>query len=182
MEKEYLKKWGFKTGMFILIGMIFYALTPNGGTSLYWLLAASAVMWFAYEYNKNKRFDLVRAFSLGIFLMFFDWFVETFGLFAGQWRTAGSLLTIGPVVPIEIMLLCLFGGAAWAMHFPKKFSLKYVAGDTLIFAFFGTLGEYLMQLNGLMIYMGGWTSYHAFVGYAITWLLMSYAWYRVIKK
>lgn len=182
MEKEYIRKWGFKAGMFVLIGMIFFALTPNGGTVLYWLLVASAVMWFLYEHNKNKKFNLAKAIGLGVFLMFFDWFVETYGLFLGQWKTAGSLFAVGPVVPVEIMLLCLIGGTAWAMHFPKKFSWLYIAGDTLIFAFFGTLGEYLMQLNGLMVYMNGWTSGHAFIGYAITWLIMSVAWYRVLKK
>jgi hypothetical protein len=182
MEKEYLKKWGLKAGIFTVIGMLFYAMTPNGGTALYWLLVISAGLWVLYERNRNKKFDMARAFALGVFLMLFDWFVETYGLFLGQWQTAHSLFSVGAAVPIEIMLLCLIGGTAWAMHFPKRLSWTYIAGDTLIFATFGTLGEYLMQLNGLMIYMGGWTSAHAFIGYAITWLLMSYAWYRIIKK
>jgi hypothetical protein len=162
--------------------MIFYALTPRSSPIFYWILVISAVAWFIYEWNKNRKFDLVRAFALGIFLMLFDWFVETYGLFLGQWQTANSLFFVGYAVPIEIMLLCLIGGAAWAMHFPKRLSWVYIAGDTLIFAFFGTLGEYLMQFNGLMIYMDGWTSGHAFIGYAITWVIMSLAWYRVIKK
>lgn len=182
MEKEFIRKWGLKTAIFLIIGLIFILLTPNGGMALYWILVFSAVGWLLYEWNKNKKFDLKRAFFLGAFLMFFDWFVETYGLFLGQWKTAGSLFAVGPVVPIEIMLLCLIGGAAWAIHFPKKLSWTYVAGDTLIFAAFGMIGEYLMQLNGLMTYMNGWTSAHAFIGYAITWLIMSLAWYKVIKK
>ena len=182
MNKEYTRKWFFKIAIFLVIGAIFYALTPRSSPIFYWILVGSAVAWFIYERNKNRKFDLVRAFALGVFLMLFDWFVETYGLFLGQWQTAQSLFSVGAAVPIEIMLICLVGGAAWAMHFPKKLSWQYIAGDTLIFAFFGTLGEYLMQLNGLMIYMNGWTSIHAFIGYAITWLLMSYAWYRVLKK
>lgn len=182
MNKEYTRKWLFKIVIFAIIGIIFYALTPRSSPIFYWILVGSAVAWFIYEWKNNKKFDLVRAFALGIFLMLFDWFVETYGLFLGQWQTAHSLFFVGAAVPIEIMLLCLIGGTAWAMHFPKKFSWVYVAGDTLIFAFFGTLGEYLMQLNGLMVYMNGWTSAHAFIGYAITWLIMSAAWYRVIKK
>jgi hypothetical protein len=182
MNKEHVRKWTFKIGIFSIIGLIFLGLTPNWGNILYWVLVASAAAWLVYEWNKHRKFNMVRAFSLGLFLMLFDWFVETYGLFLGQWQTAHSLYFVGYAVPIEIMLVCLIGGAAWAMHFPKKFDWTYILGDTAIFAFFGTVGEYLMIQNGSMIYMGGWTSLHAFIGYAITWIIMSLAWYRVLKK
>jgi hypothetical protein len=182
MEKEYTRKWLLKIGIFSIIGVIFLALTPTNSPILYWILVLSAAAWLVYEWNKNKTFNMEKAAFLGIFLMLFDWFVETYGLFLGQWQTQFSIFTVGWAVPIEIMLLCIIGGAAWAMHFPKKLSMKYVLGDTAIFAFFGTVGEYLMIQNGHMVYMSGWTSAHAFVGYFITWLIMSWAWYRVIKK
>jgi len=179
---EHVRKWLFKISIFSIIAVIFYALTPDPSAVFYWILVISAFLWLVYEVRKNKPKSLAKPFFLGIFLMLFDWFVETYGLFLGQWQTAHSLFFVGYAVPAEIMMLCLFGGAAWALHFPKKFSWKYVFGDTLIFAFFGTLGEWLMIQNGLMIYMSGWTSLHAFIGYFITWIIMSLAWYKAIKK
>lgn len=182
MNKEFLRKWLFKIAMFSIIGVIFYALTPNPSAIFYWILVITSFLWLVYEVDKNKVKSLAKPFMLGVFLMLFDWFVETYGLFLGQWHTANSLFFVGTAVPVEIMMICLFGAAAWAIHFPKKLSWTYLAGDALIFAFFGTLGEYLMQLNGLMVYTGGWTSANAFVGYAITWVIMSLAWYKAIKS
>jgi len=184
---EHTTKWLQKIAIFSVIGVIFYALTlyvlPASLKAIfYWILVVSSFLWLVYEVNKNKPKSLAKPFMLGAFLMLFDWFVETYGLFLGQWKTAFSLFFVGYAVPVEIMMICLFGGAAWALHFPKKFSWKYVIGDSAIFATFGTLGEWLMIKNGLMIYMSGWTSANAFIGYAITWLIMSLAWYKAIKK
>jgi hypothetical protein len=184
---EHTTKWLQKIATFSVIGIIFYALTLYGlpdylKSMFYAILVVSSFMWLVYEWNKNKKISLAKPFMLGAFLMLFDWFVETYGLFLGQWHTAHSLFFVGTAVPVEIMMICLFGAAAWAIHMPKKFSWKYIAGDTVIFAFFGTLGEWLMQLNGLMVYTGGWTSAQAFIGYAITWMIMSLVWYKAIKS
>ncbi len=180
MNKEFLNKWLFKIALFSVIGVIFWLMTPKGGIEMYWILVAGAAGWLLYEYMKNKTL-IKKALMFGLFLMVFDWIVENIGAMLGFWISTNSLLFVA-AVPIEIMLLATLGGAAWVHQFPKKLNWIYTLGDALIFASFGMIGEYLLKANNQMIYMGGWTSLHAFVGYFGTWILISLVWYKVISK
>ena len=58
----------------------------------------------------------------------------------------------------------------------------YILGDSAIFAAFGMVGERLLIANNQMVYGAGWTSIHALVGYFLTFLVISYVWYKLILK
>lgn len=67
------------------------------------------------------------------------------------------------------------------MHLPDKYGYGFILIEALIFGFYGALGEFLLILNGIMVYAGGWTSAHAFAGYFAVWLLLFGAWSKVKK-
>ncbi len=180
MKNEFLSKWIFKIALFSGIGLIFWLLTPNGGIAMYYILVFGAAFWFLYEYRVNSKLA-EKAIKLGLFLMIFDWVVENLGDISNLWRSTNSFLFVG-AVPIEIMMLATIGGAAWALHFPRKFNWNYVVVDALIFAFFGMVGERLLIANNQMVYGAGWTSVHALVGYFLTFFVISYVWYKLILK
>lgn len=180
MEKSIRFKILEKIIIFTAIGIVFWLLTPNGGYSLYLILILLGAFALVYHYNKKKNIPR-KAFTLGIFLVVFDFIVENSGAILGYWNTYGSRFFVG-AVPIEIMILILFGGTAWAMHLPKKFNKIFLFGESTVFGFYGALGEYLLILNGLMIYKGGWTFIHAFFGYFFTWIILFLVWYKIINK
>lgn len=170
MERILVQKLLSKVLLFSVMGWFFFYLIPNAGYVVYTTLVTTALLWLIYEVWDEKE-RLSPAVFLGFFLMVFDWAVENSGAVLGFWNTYQSQLFIWNV-PIEIMLLCLAGGTAWAMHLPKRMNKSFVYLDSLIFAFFGALGEYLLIQNNLMSYSNGWTSAHAFLGYYVTWLIL----------
>ena len=85
-------------------------------------------------------------------------------------------------VPIEIMLICLIGGAAWALAQPRKFNLANATADTLLFTAFGAIGEFVLIRNGIMHYYPPWTSVFAVLGYFITWVILHGVWRGWIGK
>ncbi len=121
------------------------------------------------------------AIGMGLFLMVFDFIFENLGAFSGLWTSPQSIFSV-ITVPIEIMSLTFIGGYAWAMHLPLKQDRTYIFFETLIFGFFGALGEYLLIMNGMMLYMNGWTSIHAFFAYIIVWVILFGVWYKVIRR
>ncbi len=141
------------------------------------ILLLSAVGWFALEAG-NDRKRLVNALKIGVFLLLFDFLFENSGWVAGLWET-GSAFHLG-VVPIEVMGIALFGGAAWALYLPKKFSLAHSIADSAIFALGGSLGEWLLIRQGLFQYHLWWTSVLAFIAYFCTWVLLHFIRYRVV--
>jgi hypothetical protein len=180
MEKSLREKLLGKFMVFSLIGIFFYSVTPNAGYAMYITLIATALAWLFYEWNFHGK-PVIPALSLGVFLVVFDWIIENAGGILGFWYTKHSIFTVG-YVPIEIMVLILVGGTAWAMHLPARLNKKFVYLECLLFGLFGAFGEWLFQLNDLMVYGNGWTSIHAFFGYAIVWFILFWVWYTVINK
>lgn len=180
MEKSIRLKILEKIIIFSAIGIVFWMFTPNGGYSLYLILIFLGIFALAYHYNKEKTIPQ-RAFILGMFLLIFDFIFENSGDVLGFWNTYGSIFFIG-AVPIEIMILIILGGTAWAMHLPKKFNKNFLIAESTLFGFYGALGEYLLFLNGLMVYKGGWNSIYAFFSYFFTWIILFLVWYKVINK
>ena len=108
--------------------------------------------------------------------MGFDFIVENSGWLLGYWHTQNAIIAIG-IVPIAVMIVCLIGGAAWALYLPRKFSPIFSLADILFFAVWGAIGERVLMGQGLMVYTQGWTSYHAFVAYLLTWLVLHFVAY-----
>ncbi len=116
-----------------------------------------------------------------IFLLLFDLVVENSGRLLGLWEVYGSIYFIG-AVPIEVMALALVGGTAWALYQPSDFNKVYSIVDISLFSLFGTLGEYVLLTKGLMVYSGGWTTVHAVMGYALTWVILHFLVYNRKKS
>jgi hypothetical protein len=182
MKSPEIKALLGKVVVFSLIGVFFWLLTPNAGLAAYATLVVLAVVWAAYETMRPKKKPLAKyAILLGLFLMMFDFIVENIGFFASLWTSPQSIMSVVSV-PLEIMVLTFVGGYAWAMHLPRNLDRAYIIFEVLLFGFFGALGEYLLILNNMMVYMNGWTSVHAFLGYAITWVILFCVWYKGIRK
>lgn len=164
------------TGFFALLGAFFYFVRVR---QLAWtILVVSAIIWFAIQARKDTK-HLKMALEIGVFLLLFDFVFENSGWLLGLWHTV-SAFAIG-VVPIEVMGICLFGGAAWALYLPKKFNLFHSALDCVVFALFGSLGEWLLIRQGLFFYTSWWTSALAFVAYLATWIILHFVRYRIVK-
>ncbi len=182
MRNREIKALIIKIFVFLLVGLFFWYLTPNAGLITYATLVGLAFLWLLYETAKKKKRPIIKyAFIMGLFLMVFDFIAENIGAFAGLWTSPQSIFSV-ITVPIEIMALTFIGGYAWSMHLPLKPNRVYMFIEVLIFGFFGALGEYLLILNGMMIYMGGWTSIHAFFAYAGVWIILFGVWYKLIRK
>ncbi len=174
-SKEFRKLMSL-TGYFILLGLFLY-FVPLG--QLAWVvLLASAITWFVLESRERKK-GLGNALKIGAFLLVFDFIFENSGWIFGLWQTK-SIIAVG-VVPIEVMGIAFFGGAAWAMYLPKKFNLWHSLSDSVIFAFFGALGERLLIMQGLFVYKLWWTSVAAFFAYFLTWVILHFVRYHVFK-
>jgi len=167
-------------GLFMYFCLLAYMLWRfDIGYAILPLLVLSAIGWLEYEWQKDpKHLAPVDAVKIGFFLMVFDFAVENAGASLGLWHVVESGLFV-LAVPIEIMLLALFGGTAWALAQPKKFSRINSALDIALFSVFGMIGEFLLIKNGIMEYSGGWTSLHALAGYVITWCILLFVRYRV---
>ncbi|MEW6329365.1 MAG: hypothetical protein AB1468_04570 [Candidatus Micrarchaeota archaeon] len=151
------------------------------GRGAWMFLVMAALAWFVVELkiNWSEPRRIEKAIYIGLFLMLFDFAVENSGRTLGYWTSYQSASFV-LAVPVEVMLICVMGGAAWALYLPRKFNLTHSVLDILTFALFGSLGEYLLGVNGLLIYGGGWTSLHAFAGYGATWMILHYIRYNVL--
>ncbi|MGC9443351.1 MAG: hypothetical protein ACP5E9_00245 [Candidatus Methanospirareceae archaeon] len=184
-------------GLFTLLAaFLILALLPlvNAGRLPIWtpwlVLSAGAVGWFAVELlvEKPAGTRLKKALIVAIFLMLFDFIFENSGTIFNLWYSSNNLVpvcmpieSIHPAcVPIEVMLVILFGGAAWALYVPQDFKLTYSVLDILLIASFGAIGEFILIQFGLMHYLQWWTSVHAFLSYMATWILLHLVRYRVV--
>jgi hypothetical protein len=131
--------------------------------------------------NKTDKRRIKLAALVGVFLVAFDFLFENSGTMLGLWRSSGSIFPV-LTVPIEVMIICLFGGTAWALYLPRKFNLLHTILDILLFATFGTYGEYVLMQNGMMMYYQWWTSIHAFAAYAGTWIILHAVKYKLMSK
>lgn len=165
---------------FSFLGIVFYF--SKLGSLIWIILAASAIVWFLLEcfWNAWEKERIKKGVLLGIFLLVLDFIVQNAGALLGYWNSYKSIFSVG-ATPIEIMLVCLFGGAAWYLYLPKKFVPAHSAVDALLFSSYATLGEFILGKEGLLIYSGGWTSLHAFLAYAITWAVLNFVRYKIIR-
>jgi len=151
----------------------------------WFILPLVGLIWFLFEINadkeKNKKY-LKIALLFGIILMVFDFAFENWGAMYGYWVTLSSSLPV-LAVPIEIMLTCIFGGAAWFL-FIRNYKNKYFIIINMIFwSFGGMFGESFLIQIGFMAYGNGWVSIpHAFVSYFIIFVIFYYLSFFIIKK
>lgn len=167
------------TGYFVFLALLLYFVKLG---QLSWdLLLASAILWFAIQFRDAKhRKRLSNALKIGAFLLVFDFVFENSGWLAGLWQTH-SILAVG-VVPIQVMGIAFFGGAAWASYLPKKFNFWHSLTDCVVFATFGALGEWLLIQQGLFTYSLWWTSAFAFSAYFLTWVILHFVRYVIFTE
>lgn len=171
--------------VFITLAIVLPIVLPFLPPFSFWsILLILTVAWFLIEVKLNWRNKtrIKRALLIGLFLMIFDFIFENLGAvgsFLGEWQSFHSLFFI-LYVPIEIIFVTLLGGTAWALYLPKKFNIYYSLGDILLFSTYGMIGEYILTVNGIMWYRGGWIP-HEFIGYMITWIILHILAYKVVK-
>lgn len=162
------------TVYFVFLAVVLYYVKL--GQLSWYVVLVSALAWFGLEANENRR-RMRSAMEVGAFLLIFDFIFENSGWLAGLWYTT-SEFHVG-VVPLQVMGIALFGGAAWALYLPRKFNLWHSLADCLVFATFGALGERLLIGQVLFVYQQWWTSYDAFAAYFMTWVILHFVRYRV---
>ena len=168
----------------LFIGLFFLFNAKILSKQLTWgalVICAFGFLAFEYLVHKPSSEQFVNALYTGLFLMLFDFVVENSGTLFGLWRSNGGAITV-LTVPIEVMLVCLIGGMAWALYVPKRFNIFFSAADLLVFSFFGALGEWVLIQNGMMTYYLWWTSIYAFIAYALTWFLLHSFRYLVVPE
>ncbi len=185
-------------GLFVVLGIFLFSVLPgyvSPGQLPIWtpwiILSLCAVGWFAIElYIENPDLErLKRVLCVAIFLMVYDFAFENSGTLLGLWYSSNSLIpvcvpvgsTYPACVPIEVMMLTLFGGAAWALYIPRKFKLTYSILDIILIATFGALGEFVLIQYDLMHYHLWWTSIHAFISYMGTWIILHFVNYKIFR-
>lgn len=162
-------------------------IVPSAIPFNWWIIPSVSFLLFLFEYRKATREKLGVALLIGMFLMVFDFAFENIGtLVFGYWGTNGSSLFV-LVVPIEVMLTCLFGGTAWALyvlsahalfvskyqsHSNKPLRFLLILLDLFFFGAGGAAAEWCLVQRGVMYYAGGWTSLYAFVAYSATWTML----------
>ncbi len=173
--KEY-RKFALLLCLFVFLALLYYFV--NLGQFSWDLLLLGAIGWFFLE-SRSDRKRFRNAISIGLFLLVFDFIFENSGWLLGLWHTT-SYFHLG-VVPIEVMGIAFFGGTAWATYMPKKFDQWFSFYNCLVFGFFGALGEWLLIHQGLFVYNPVWTSVDAFIAYFLTWVILVFLRYRVVK-
>jgi hypothetical protein len=171
------RKLALLTAYFLLLAVVLY-FAPLGQLSWYVILV-SALAWFGLEARDNPG-RISSAMKVGAFLLVFDFIFENSGWLAGLWFTT-SQFHVG-VVPLQVMGIAFFGGAAWALYLPRRFNLWHSVVDCLVFATFGAVGEYLLIGQVLFVYQQWWTSYDAFAAYFLTWVILHYVRYGVFFR
>jgi hypothetical protein len=139
--------------------------------------AAIAVVVYKEKFRKYWKHALI----LGIYLMVSDWVIENAGAMLGYWFSYNSIFFVG-AVPLEVMVAALGGGIGYGLMLPKKWDTKYLTLASLIPAVGGLMGEAKLQLIGNMAYGNGWFWPHAMVAYFLSWVVLSFLWYKVILR
>jgi len=162
-------------------------LVPSSVPFNWWIIPSVSILLFLFERRKNTRKNLRIALIIGVFLMSFDFVFENVGtLLFEYWGTSGSSLFV-LAVPIEVMLTCFFGGAAWALYvlsvhaslvlrfkdnFNRSLRLPLILLDLAFFGAGGAVAEWSLIQRGFMYYANGWGTPHAFVAYFATWSML----------
>lgn len=153
------------------------------GRPIWPILAVLALAFFALEVKLQLgRFELRlkalrNALRVGAVFLVLAVLAQLVGEWSGLWRTKGSYLPLGPL-PAELAIAAFFGGAGWALYLPRKRDVVFSAFDTALFAIFGTLGEWVLALSGLLVYGAGWGYAQAFVGYVVVWAILHWMRYE----
>ncbi|MEW5956026.1 MAG: hypothetical protein AB1626_05845 [Candidatus Micrarchaeota archaeon] len=137
-------------------------------------LTAVAVVWLLSARLKPDARRQASMLKMALFLAAFDWVFETTGLLLGYWHSSGSVFALGPspfYPPLEVFVIALCAGAALDLLFPKKFEWRTALPACMAVAVVGTLTEALLVGTGSLVYLSGWTSFHAFVAYWAAFLL-----------
>ena len=170
--------------LILLFTLMAFAINTQivSGPLIYWMLVAGAGAFLLVELycHRGEPERIGKALLVGVFLMSFDFVFQNAGWLLGLWQTFGAAFTIG-VVPIEIMLVCLLGGAAWALYLPRRYDRIHTFMDVITFGVYGAFGEFMLISAGLMAYYQGWNSWLAFASYAFVWVLLHYVRYKVVK-
>lgn len=161
----------FRTLILVIGGFFFYIFRD-------WLiLPIVAIIWFLFEYRQLKiskgENTLKISIILGLFLMIFDFVIENLGAIFGYWVSINSHLLV-LAVPIEVMLTCFFGGAAWLLFtYPRRDNRKFVIFNSVLWSGGGTVGEWFLNNIKFMAYGNGWLSLpHAFSAYLFTFFIL----------
>jgi hypothetical protein len=165
------------TVYFVILALVIHSV--DLGQLSWYVVLVSALAWFGLEARENRG-RLSSAMKVGAFLLIFDFIFENSGWVLGLWYTT-SQFHVG-VVPLQVMGIAFFGGAAWALYLPRRFNLWHSAVDCLVFATFGALGERLLIGQVLFVYQWWWTTYDAFAAYFLTWVILHYVRYGVFFR
>lgn len=146
---------------------------------------ASIILFLVQQRKPNSRNRTAFCIGVGIFLAFFDLVFENVGSYSVFWVSSQSVFRVS-AAPLEVIVACVFGGAAWAMFSlsvrndslkgetkPLLSSFGLIVLDTAFFAIGGTLAEQFLVLAGAMRYSNGWSWPHALISYLTTWLVLN---------
>ena len=179
-----LKEFAYKFFFLSLIFGVLWYLLGSIDKSLFWeILSVLSLGWFIFEVERNLKDKkrIKKSLMIGMLLFIGTFFLDYSGLL-NQGYTINrdySLFVIG-ADPIELLLIVFFGGSAWFMYLPKKFSLEHSIADILLLAFFGTIAEIMLNKYGIMTYLSV-DSLNAFLTYAFVWSVLHFLNYKVFK-
>jgi hypothetical protein len=137
------------------------------------IFVIGALLFFTYAVwdTRKERFYIFPYFILGVFLLIFDFFVETVGGFLNFWVSRESIFPFG-FVPLEVMVMAVFGGTAWVTQVRKLKGISQYLYFILFWTTGGAFGEQILLFNGMMEYRTGWNLYLAWIAYLITWIIL----------
>lgn len=120
-------------------------------------------------FRKREPYRIKVGLLVGIFLMVFDFVAENLGKMFGFWESFYSIQFV-LAVPIEVMIICIFSGASWAMLLPVKRDPKY----SILYVFTtGSILNYIedyiiMSLGYMSPHANGWTPFICWMSYVAT--------------
>ena len=168
--------------LFSALFAFFWIASPNLTPDGFWtILLVMAVGWLAYELWSNKPGlkSLAFPFLVGISLLVMDLIINYVGLLWNLYTITPTSFTI-LADPLQLPLIALVGGMAYALHLPKRFDFVYTSTDVLLIGFFGTITERMLNINGIMDYISvNWVN--AFLTYAFVWLVLHMVYYSSKK-
>jgi len=164
----------------ILFSLILPSLPPS---SFWFLILVPAVVWFVAELkiNREDKRRIIKAITIGMLLVIFNLIINYTGAIRGIY-TISSQYSLFFILgnPVELLLISLFGGAAWFLHLPKKFDLFYSTADIIMLSSFGTMTElFILIPNNLMTYISVIFP-DPFFTYALVWSILHLIYYKVI--
>jgi len=120
-------------------------------------------------FRKKESYRIKIGLLVGLFLMVFDFVVENLGKIFGFWESFYSIQFV-LAVPIEVMIICIFTGANWAMLLPvkrdPKFSILYVLTTGSVLNY---IEDYIIMSLGYMSpHANGWTPFICWLSYITT--------------